>query len=266
MVDKRGKSSPVLMQALDAKLAGMETINNEFIPAKTVKEAEKYLIDNNIVDFADFGKIKDVAIVNEWNKALFETITEFPELRANQKFTGSCQAQYAWWHKKTTAQYIEDAIKQGYSKIDAEYWAKRVIKKPIVTDRLAHSSTRQYVTGVAINEKYSATKNGIKLLHDGLKRDVETGFHPNSCDKVKYIVDHELGHQLDNLLGLKKDIEIIDLFSTTTNTEVSEYATKNIDEFIAESWGEYKNNPAPRETAKRVGEIIAARYKAKYNH
>jgi len=33
----------------------MKAINNEFTPAKTVKEAEKYLVDNNIVDFADFG-------------------------------------------------------------------------------------------------------------------------------------------------------------------------------------------------------------------
>ncbi len=47
-------------------------------------------------------------------------------------------------------------------------------------------------------------------------------------------------------------------------SEVSEYAGTNIEEFIAESWGEYRNNPLARETSKRVGEIIFARYRAKF--
>ncbi|MCF7999644.1 MAG: hypothetical protein K9L25_11440, partial [Methylovulum sp.] len=267
LVDKRGKVSPVLIQALDAKIASMEIINNEFIPAKTVKEAEKYLIDNNIVDFADFGKIKDVAIVNEWNKALFETITEFPELRANQKFTGSCQAQYAWWHKKATADYIDKLIKIGYSKDDAEYWAKLKVKKPTVTGTtMAHSWSEKQVSGIAINEKYSATAKGITELDAALKRTVKSGFHPQACDTVKSLVDHELGHQLDDLLNLNKDQEIINLFNTTTEYEVSRYARRNIKEFIAESWAEFKNNQEPRITSKKIGEIITARYRTKYSH
>ena len=43
---------------------------------------------------------------------------------------------------------------------------------------------------------------------------------------------------------------------------LSEYAAESIDEFIAEAWAEYCNNPNPCETAKKVGERAEEMYKA----
>jgi hypothetical protein len=50
-------------------------------------------------------------------------------------------------------------------------------------------------------------------------------------------------------------------------TTVSGYAAHKgnpIDEFIAECWSEACNNPSPRDTARRVAEIIRNRYRATY--
>ena len=172
------------------------------------------MVDNDVVDIADFGKIKDVSIVNEWCRALFEGVQEFPELRKNQLFTGSCQAQYGIWHSKKTEWYVQKYIDAGRSRSDGEYWAKKYIKKPKVTERWAHSSQREFVSGIAVNEKYTATKKGVDALQCGLKRSVDLKFHPPGCDTLKSIVDHELGHQIDDLLALHKDQEVIKLFKT----------------------------------------------------
>ena len=47
--------------------------------------------------------------------------------------------------------------------------------------------------------------------------------------------------------------------------EVSQYAAKKIEEFIAESWSEYRNNPSPRPVATKIGGIILNRYQAFVN-
>jgi hypothetical protein len=48
--------------------------------------------------------------------------------------------------------------------------------------------------------------------------------------------------------------------------EVSKYAATKIQEFIAEAWAEYRNNPTPRPAATKIGEIIVSRYQAFVNN
>jgi hypothetical protein len=257
----------VVAKALRKDIAKIE--KPVFQPAKSVKEAEKYLVANDIVDYADFGKIKDVALVNEWNEPLFKTIKEFPELRKNQQFTGTCQAQYSAWYENELKVLKNKLLVMGYTENDADFWARKRIKKPIVTDRWAHSSVRSKFSGIAINEKYSASKNGIDALKSGLQSSMASGFHPPGCDTIKSIVDHELGHQLDELLNIRQDHEVLSIYNSvkaTINKEVSGYASTNIAEFIAECWAEFRNSKKPRDISSRIGKIISARYAAKYNY
>jgi hypothetical protein len=70
-----------------------------------------------------------------------------------------------------------------------------------------------------------------------------------------------MGHQIANLLNAKNDPEIILLYnelqkSRRMKDELSEYASENCGEFIAEAWGEYQNNPNPRKIAKKVAERL----------
>ena len=269
LVDKRIKSNPVLMQALDAKLAGMEIINNEFIPAKTVKEAEKYLVDNNIVDFADFGKIKDVAIVNEWSRALFETIKAYPELREAQKFTGSIQARNKILYEYQLNDYLEKlkVVNAGHNIPDKALkdYAKKHIKKRKINDNwLAVSLHNEIVGGISINE-VPATGLNLHNLQSILDKDVKDEFRPVGSNSIKANADHELGHELDNLLKIKEQKEVIAIFEQLTNdnlikTEVSEYAKTSIEEFIAECWAEYKNSSKPRRISEKIGRIIDNTY------
>ena len=121
--------------------------------------------------------------------------------------------------------------------------------------------------GITFNKKQG---NNITSILDSLKKTADSKFHPVGCDTVKSIIDHELGHQLDNLPGIRKLQHIKDLRNNTKLNELTEKLSKyswdngNGDryaEMIAEGWAEYVNNPNPREYAKIIGETIESEYK-----
>ena len=80
----------------------------------------------------------------------------------------------------------------------------------------------------------------------------------------KSCVDHELGHQLDNLLLLSAKSTINKLYAEAKKAgitkSVSTYAGQNIAEFIAECWSEALNNLNPRHYATEVARIIRDEY------
>ena len=45
--------------------------------------------------------------------------------------------------------------------------------------------------------------------------------------------------------------------------DLSEYAEKNKDEFIAEAWMEYRNSATPGAVAKKVGEYLVSLLKGR---
>ena len=107
------------------------------------------------------------------------------------------------------------------------------------------------------------------MLEASLKRDAASQFHPIGCDTIRSILDHEIGHQIDDLLSLSNNKVLVAYHSSLTNEEISSglcrYAWKNsspvpIREFIAEAWSEYVNNPEPRKISKTVGEFIEEEY------
>ncbi len=88
----------------------------------------------------------------------------------------------------------------------------------------------------------------IRVLWGILFRFIPKRFsQPNYCANIiKPIIDHEIGHQLDFLLGLKSNLKIKALFSAVNADSISRYAMLNIAKFIAESWAEDRNNPNSR--------------------
>ena len=90
------------------------------------------------------------------------------------------------------------------------------------------------------------------------------------CGSVKSVADHEMGHMLDFALDLELDAEGIAAYkkhalSARISEEVSGYAAKNINEFIAECWTESLNSPAPRRFAQRIAAIVHRRYADKFS-
>ena len=183
-----------------------------FEEQKTVKAAAQWVMDADIVDFADYTGIKP-EVANAWNRSLYDHVTQFPELRKNQKFTGTAQAQFKRY-RTIMIDRLMLRLKKIYPEIDDVTLRARAERgvgiRKVPGESYAHSWDNPDVQGVAINSKWGKDATAFNAY---LSRDVASGWHPQGTDSIKSVVDHELGHQLDTLLNLDKDAEILMLWS-----------------------------------------------------
>lgn len=240
----------------------------KFVVAKSIREAEEWARKNDIADFINYKGL-DLDTINEINASVFEALKEFPGIREQFQFVGS----FAGRRKEIFDANIEDfreryknfGVAFGWSDAKIESEAKKALRRKIGRDS---KSWYAYAVkagklkgggGIAVNQIRDFQK-----IKTSMMRDSKIGFHPpNIPDQnlVKSVFDHEVGHVIDNHLKLTDGTaDIRDLYNQTgydgVKKGLSEYALKNVAEFIAEGYAEYKNAPKPRKLAKEIGKII----------
>jgi len=251
-------------------------------PAKTIAGAEKLLkshgIDTNYDGLA-------VEVANVTNKTIIETMDIAPELRNTLKNTSSIETHISRLEndKDAILKLFEDhyrGIHPDWSDARIHNKALQTYTKDLLKERVISpdSSTWAYSDSFRIGEYdyrgvfWNNYKFNSRDLRETLERVVlneRSGFHPKGCDTVKSIEDHELGHEIDRAYNVSKDSIIGRLFNAWDNLDwgsqvetLSGYPTTKTDrferkqEYIAECWAEYRNNPEPRPTAKAVGNRI----------
>jgi hypothetical protein len=260
IVTEKARKLPEELAAPFVKEANAVLPPPVFAPRKTAKAAAQWAVSHNLADHADYTGIKP-EVANAWNESLFNHLQEFPELRKNQAFVGSTQAHIKQHVASKRAKVVAEAVKQGFSTVIAEQLATRLVKAPKVSGNTYALSISDYSPGVSVNTKYG--RNPAAFVKS-LESDVKNQWNPIGCATIRSVVDHEFGHQLDDLLGISLDSEVRRLYKEAMargmKQSVSEYAATNISEFVAECWTEFLNNPSPRTTAKAIGEIIRSRY------
>ena len=243
----------------------------ERFSAKTIEEAEQQFRDVLGINCRlDGFKKKDIAQVKDIFDCVERHFRDFPELKSKIKFVGSMTGRV---NLLAEAKYKE--LKPLYPnaldsavRVAAKKWARKVA---YLKDCYAYSSEgcEQYgANGLVFNTAWAGDK-----IVESLKRDVQYKFHPIACDTVKAVFDHELGHKIDALLGLRKDAEFLKIFREAV-VHGEQYIIDNLShyaydsrrmrkpnytpeaEFIAEAWSEYLNNPQAREIATAVGKLI----------
>ena len=246
----------------------------EFTPASSVKEAAQYAKDNFNCE-ADFSGL-DVRAANALNESIAKHIDMFSELKDNFGFIGSSQKcntlRKAAWEDFYYNQSYERLTSKGLTDSDVRAHAKRAAARAVGR---AHGewawsySTRPEMVdyqyrGICMNKLMWNPKEYDKQ-EIAVRRNVDDGFHPKGCDTVGALFDHEIGHQLDSLLSVSKSQRFRAYYDPLSKDSIkdglSEYATWNEKEFIAEAWCEYMNNPNPREHARFVGDLIMDMYK-----
>jgi hypothetical protein len=204
------------------------------------------------IKFADYSGI-DIETANNWNEWLSESMNRMPELKKTITGTGTSQARYRAEYKI----FVEKLRKRNLPLEEAERLAKKMaLKTPPKCHAYSITNASSGINGIFINKNFDAAN---------IAADVRSGFHPVGTGTLKGIFDHEIAHHIDELLGLSKSPEINKLFASLEHFEIevglSRYAAKKgIEEFIAEAWSEYLNNPNPRLLARQVGDIINQKY------
>lgn len=210
---------------------------------------------------------------------MLDTFRRFPELKDNFKFIGESHERnkaikpivrqhYLDSLLKANPKYTKEAL-EPYAEAETKRFMRRMsVGKNTIAQSFApkHGLLEEF-GGITINREVC---KDAKELIKRINADVADKFHPEGCNTIKSVLDHEVGHQLDSLLGLSKDKEIKNLFDGIPSGEMtdalSQYAWDNknpnvYSEMIAEAWSEYCNNPHPRKLARAVGKMIEKKYR-----
>lgn len=262
---------------------GSATIRNKtpFSPASTIKEAEEFARNTLGIQNVSYKGV-DVVTANAWNEGLQDSFDRFPELKQNFGFVGEAHERNTMLKPIAKQHYLDELIKRNpsFSLTQLEPYADKKVRSLMKSVQVGKSTYAQSWSptaapfsafrGVSVNKEWG--KKSAEFI-ESLLDDVKGKFHPVGCDTIRSVLDHEIGHQLDDLLGIKNMDEIQNLFNSRSHDELtdalSRYAWKNdnrnrYSEMIAEAWSEYCNNPQPREIAKTIGETIEAEYNKKF--
>ena len=216
-----------------------------------------------------------VEAANEINETLHEHLKAFPQLRANLKFIGTIQEQRKFIvAEKVKAKLLSLGLPntKGNRRVYESYYRRQLGKAAPQT--LAHSTSLtnlggDVASGIALNENWFNPGKREKLKQS-LNLCVRSNFHPPGCNTVKSVIDHELGHQINDLLGLTTQRAVLDLDfrqfvqanlpdQAAMEAQVSKYARTNFRELLAEAWAEYRNSSAPRVVARWLGHHIESK-------
>jgi hypothetical protein len=239
----------------DKKVKSAEV--NEFIPANTKKDAERWAVANLGIRNAKYSGI-DLNVANNINKTILGLFEEFPELRGrihNIKPTSSKRI------------YASAGIQSRASSTGARLETTLKISKHICGD-----------------EKY---------LQKVFLHEVDIGFHPKTLSHYNSVITHEIGHfieyerlfnkhgyDLNDVIPVEdfnriwRDLEKrvistkirdeslkeLNFIKNDVVEEVSRYGKKNSAEFLAEAFAEAKEAKKPRELAKLVYKKMKALY------
>jgi hypothetical protein len=236
-----------------------------FVPAKTVQEAAEYAQTTGLALKADYTNLH-LDAANAMNEAIEDTIRLFPEMRGRMEFIGSAQARNRAYKADRINQLV---TRGGMSEASAKKFVDRAVGR-IEARVWAQSVPWDGFKGITFNEA-RLNPNQLATWQVMADRMERSGFHPVGCNTLKSVVDHELGHQIDDLLDLKNNPKVLDLYrnrsrftqdgqtAASIKEQLSQYAeVGGIEEFIAESWAEFRNNPNPRWIAREIGEIITS--------
>ena len=243
--------------------AQIAVIDNAFVPATSIKEANAWAEENLQISQVDY-KGFDVQLANEVNQELYALQQLYPEVE-DVNFIGTAQQRNTVLYEKQVAEFIElnrEALEVLEPEQREAVIKKYVKKRKVSGNTYAQATNKTWgdLAGISFNEKWAKDYNTFRK---SLKSDVENGFHPIGTENPSSVLIHEFGHSIDYFLqkiGLRdKYIGPVvkeALADEKLAEELSMYATTNDREVVAEAFAEYRLNPEPRKWARKIGEAI----------
>jgi len=237
---------------------------------------------DHLVDKVDFGKL-DNKTAQDIYQSVSETKEMFPDI--DLRFVGSLQSRNEHIEKSLEEMYLKGYRHHYPGASDEElmpYVREHVSEdmkglQPgeftiaqsmfLEAPETADEDVFARFNGISINESYGGDYNRFVEVK---KSDVAGKWKPIGCGSPRATVDHELGHQIAKITDAHNDGDIRELYDRFMDLEserrediLSGYAGKNIHEFIAEGWSEYRNNPECRPLAAEIAGRLIELYNRK---
>ena len=218
-----------------------------------------------IADYAHFA----AETANTVNSALAETKDLLPDLKLpNVGTPEDCKQMIADGELKRINEnplfdIATPEMKQKVAEENAELAAEKIAKHAKDNDPMMfyNSDTNSIFIPTHNAEDYQEMERVAQIakLHEHL-----------AVGSVKGLVDHEVGHGIDAQLGISKLPEVRNYYESLNERDIesglSKYGCKNVGEFVAEGWSEYRNSGNPRPMAKRIGETVMREYAGRNNN
>ncbi|MGD6877845.1 phage minor head protein [Bacillus infantis] len=225
----------------DSVRLGSQMINDAFVTAKTIEEAEEYARNNFVKDktWSGNGNVSykglSVDSANEINRALNEIYStqDIPKLENIQPMNFRSNI----W-KGTDAPMAYRALGNGEL-----YYNPKLLKTTGDVDAYIQEGKEAFNTCKDNIDRFTGSNrelienyivSGRSLIADDV------------ADPLKALTQHEMGHHIQNSIMAydKNAIDIVKSGFDEHSIKISGYATKNSGEYIAESYSAYMNGKA----------------------
>lgn len=258
-----------------------KTKNLEWRRAKTHEEAIEIAKELGLTLVYYDKETMSLRIANLMNKALFNILRDFPQLKNSPYFKRADGALLASYFRFLREKYPEEKENKDRCFLEKKYWDEfkkywqRELAEFLKTNVIALYSP--WAGLVIINYKYGRP-GSYKKLQEVCKREAISGFSPANCNKPIAVIYHEIGHAIHFALNLVRYETINDdfikgkweLFKAMSLEEqmkiLGKYAGTGAQEMLAEAWASYcmekyeKNGKAP-DFAREIGEYIEKKLK-----
>lgn len=270
----RGEKAELLNLGKDS----IESFNNQILKQMEILEGKNesdHSLTHLGIGYADFSTL-DPRLANDIVTAFTDAKNDFPNLQVN--YCGTIQNQITLmkatvsneYAKKLKAEngnaYTDEDYKQVADEYAEQFFSNDSFKdidrtfawSLKIPDQVQYHDVLTPFSGIAINEVYG---NDYEFFSGKKRVEVQTCHKPIGCNTPKATIDHELGHEIDNLLNANEDPMLNQMYKDMIyrgrgRDELSEYSKTNINEFIAEGYSEYKNNPNPRKQSVDIYERL----------
>lgn len=206
-----------------------DNISNDFVPAKTIKEAEEFIAQ--YVDTSQFGSVGlsytgvSVDVANEVNKTLFNFFENF-----NVGKLGGISAPAG---NTKLGKMISDAI-AGYAPVRNSLLLNRstfkTIEGAVKSIKEDNIVVQQYI---ANPERYDLTKMSTRARNVLINSTISGRGH--IAENVEEAINHELGHFMEKYI----DMGVAKECMADNAKMVSGYATDGLSEYVAECFASY---------------------------
>lgn len=262
----KGPKAETLKQAIDGYTPA------EWTP-KTIAEAEQFYHDKLGVNCSLAGFTKsDMAQVESIFRSVERHFQCYPELKKETLFVGSVLGRIKLLSERKLAELKADPYYAKFGeealKKEISLWITRMkVRAGKNTYAYSHGAFKEWgLSGICFNTSWKGEK-----IDTSLTNDVKAKWHPPGTGSLKGVFDHELGHEIDRLLGLRTHADFLKMYNGERAKgkehiveNLSTYGHKNAAEFIAEAWSEYLNNEKPRPIAVAVGTLVRKLYAEKH--